>query len=177
MSIVPFFVLRKCDSQVAIFSEMLEDALPDTGETELADELPDTEETASTSASDMGTADFAASSVLNSCEVENSDEDYIPDLNDDMEEDPPEEAEDFPAETRKRKKPVPSARKKWSEKEVEELMDLFKEDFETNTLPGQRRIEKMMRQSMSNRGVIYKRKRDTIKKKLSNMMIRRRADI
>ena len=61
--------------------------------------------------------------------------------------------------------------------EVDELLELFNKDFETNTLPGQKRIEKIMKKSQNNNGKIFKRKRDNIKKKLSNMMIKRRAEM
>jgi len=53
---------------------------------------------------------------------------------------------------------------------------LFEEDFRTNTLPGQKRIEKVINKSKDDGGVIWKRKRDTIKKKLSNKMIKRRKE-
>ena len=53
---------------------------------------------------------------------------------------------------------------------------MFEEDFRTNTLPGQKRIEKVIKKSKDDGGVIWKRKRDTIKKKLSNKMIKRRKE-
>lgn len=74
----------------------------------------------------------------------------------------------------KRKKPQKNNRQKWTDEEVTELNGLFSEEFQTNTLPGQKRIEKIMKKSEANSGIIWKRKRDTIKKKLSNMMIKRR---
>ena len=76
----------------------------------------------------------------------------------------------------KRKKPQNSTRQKWSNEEEAELHKLFEEDFRTNTLPGQKRIEKVIKKSKDDGGVIWKRKGDTIKKKLSNMMIKRRKE-
>lgn len=79
---------------------------------------------------------------------------------------------------RKKKKPGNMAtRQKWSSEEVDELRELFEEDFRTNTLPGQKRIEAKMKKSKEGSGVIYQRKRDNIKKKLSNMMIKRRRGL
>jgi len=76
----------------------------------------------------------------------------------------------------KRKKPQNSTRQKWSNEEEAELHKLFEEDFRTNNLPGQKRIEKVIKKSKDDGGVIWKRKRDTIKKKLSNKMIKRRKE-
>jgi len=120
-----------------------------------------------------GTSDEAeVAALLDQAEMETTD-DYVPEQinNDDSEG----EDEEFMRATRKRKKPAKTLRQKWSEEEVSELMELFAAEFETNTLPGQKQIETVMRKSLQNQGVIHKRKRDTIKKKLSNMMISRRG--
>ena len=98
-------------------------------------------------------------------------EDEVPELNQEESAD-----EDELNYRPKRKKPQNSTRQKWSTEEVAELHNLFEEDFRTNSLPGQKRIEKAIKKSKDNRGVIWKRKRDTIKKKLSNMMIKRRKE-
>lgn len=83
--------------------------------------------------------------------------------------------EEIRDEKRRPHKPKkPSQRQKWTRDEEEELKDLFKEHFKTLQLPGQKIIEKMKKVSFSNNGEIHKRKRDTIKKKLSNMMIKLR---
>lgn len=109
---------------------------------------------------------------------ENSlDEDYIPDEDYHPSDEEEDETDEYVVPTKKRKKPILATRQKWSMEEVDELLDLFKKDFETNTLPRSQRIEKIMRESQNNDGKIFKRKRDNIKKKLSNMMIKRRAKI
>ena len=102
------------------------------------------------------------------------DREYIPDMTHEEEE---EEDEIMVTEKRRRKKAaLPHQRKKWSLEEEQELKELFKEDFESLKLPGQKRIERMMKVGCGNKGLIYQRKRDTIKKKLSNMMIKIRRN-
>lgn len=99
------------------------------------------------------------------------DEDYIPDLNEyRLEEEEEDEDMDIRENKPKKKKPA-STRQQWSKEEVEELNNLFKVNIEKLKLPGQQLIEAKMRVSLKNDGVIHKRKRDTIKKKLSNMLI------
>ena len=56
--------------------------------------------------------------------------------------------------------------------ELQRRQELFKEDFESLKLPGQKRIEQVMKLSHTNNVEIHKRKRDTIKEKISNMMIK-----
>ncbi|XP_060563321.1 uncharacterized protein LOC132722776 isoform X3 [Ruditapes philippinarum] len=103
----------------------------------------------------------------------NVSEEYIPDI---MDEDEEEEDDDYEEINKpsKRKPKKPCNRQKWSLMEENELKELFKEEFKCLKLPGQKRIEKMMKVSLSKNGEIHKRKRDTIKKKLSNMMIKLR---
>ena len=115
--------------------------------------------------------------VPSSSNEDGLDEDYIPTEDYRHDDEDEEEIDEYMVTTKKRKKPANTAsRQRWSMEEVDELLELFKKDFETNTLPGQQRIEKIMQKSKINNGKIYKRKRDNIKKKLSNMMIKRRAE-
>ena len=102
--------------------------------------------------------------------VADGDEDYIPDLDEYHFEDETDEDMDI-QENKPPKKKKPASRQKWSEEEVKELHDLFKVKIKELKLPGQKEIEAKMRMSLSKGGVIHKRKRDTIKKKLSNMLI------
>lgn len=103
---------------------------------------------------------------------EDVDNEYIPDMTDSNGEEDEDEVE-----IQKPKKRVKlSNRQRWSFNEVEELKTLFQNDFETLKLPGQYRIEQIMKQSCANHGEIHKRKRDTIKKKLSNMMLKQRRN-
>ena len=110
-------------------------------------------------------------------EYSHVDEDYIPDEDYHFADEDEDETDEYVVPTKKRKTPVLASRQRWSMEEVNELLELFNKDFETNTLPGQKRIEKIMKKSQNNNGKIFKRKRDNIKKKLSNMMIKRRAEM
>ncbi|OWF39287.1 hypothetical protein KP79_PYT22707 [Mizuhopecten yessoensis] len=101
--------------------------------------------------------------------IEDTD-DYIPDIEEEQEDEDSDELNEVYA---KRKRPQPCQRQKWLAEEEEELKDLFQRDCAINKLPGQKRIEEMMKKSLENKGSIHQRKRDTIKKKLSNMMIKR----
>lgn len=65
-------------------------------------------------------------------------------------------------------------RKRWSLKEEEELKTLFKKNFEKDYCPRQQEIEKAMKKSYSQDGLIHQRPRDNIKKKVSFMLIKRR---
>lgn len=94
-------------------------------------------------------------------------EDYIPDL---MEKEDSDSEEDI---RKKRKTKKPYVRQKWTQDEENELRELFKEEFErTLACPGQKRIQKKMGLSQKNNGLIFKRKRDNIKKKISNMLMK-----
>lgn len=119
--------------------------------------------------------DSDITALVSSSNITTNEDEFIPDISDEMECE--EEGEEEEVDRRKPEKPAKlSTRQKWSDDEVAELLHLFSDDFQTNKLPGQKRIERVIKISKSNSGVIWKRKRDTIKKKLSNMMIKRRAE-
>lgn len=100
------------------------------------------------------------------------DEDFIPDITEIDEEE--EEYEPIPKK-RRMQAHQPSVRQKWTSEEEQELKSLFKQNFKDDKLPGQKLIESMMRKSKLQKGQIHLRKRDNIKKKLSNMMIKLRG--
>lgn len=102
-------------------------------------------------------------------------DEYIPDL-DEMQQS---EEDDYCNEDyskKKRKKAASSCtRQMWTQEEKDELEILFSKELKTNKLPGQKRIEQLMFKSKCQKGVIHLRKRDTIKKKLCNMMTKKRS--
>ncbi|XP_076092695.1 uncharacterized protein LOC143064064 [Mytilus galloprovincialis] len=102
--------------------------------------------------------------------IDNIAEDFIPELHDD------EVDADFsipiqehrPDKKKSRKDKV--QRQKWSEDDVQELEDLFSVNLKKLKCPKQAEIEKKISISKKNGGLIHKRKRDNIKKKVSNMI-------
>lgn len=71
----------------------------------------------------------------------------------------------------KTKKKADIPRQKWSEEEVAEIRKLFKASFEHDKTPRQAEVEKQMKISAANKGLIHKRPRDNIKKKVSTMLM------
>ena len=63
-------------------------------------------------------------------------------------------------------------RQKWLEEEENELQQLFGRNFRQKKTPNTKEIEKAVRTSMKNHGVIHHRKPDNIKKKMSHMIIK-----
>ena len=59
--------------------------------------------------------------------------------------------------------------------EVNEIeKNFFRSNFEKNLCPSQKEVEKQIGISRKENGVIHLRTRDTIKKKVGNMLIKRR---
>ncbi|XP_033725242.1 uncharacterized protein LOC117315207 [Pecten maximus] len=135
------------------------------------DDLISLDEAPSPDVEEAGPRNTEISNIL--AETTDSDE-YVPEVFQSDEED---DDDDCGAEfsERKRKTRKPSVlRQKWSPEEEKELETLFKTDFERDKCPSQKRVETVIKISKSSNGVIYKRNRDTIKKKVSNMMVKKR---
>lgn len=58
-------------------------------------------------------------------------------------------------------------RHRWTEAELEEVSNIFKNFIDAKKTPGQREVEKGMKKSKRHNGLIWKLKRDNIKKKVS----------
>lgn len=65
-------------------------------------------------------------------------------------------------------------RQPWTTEEETELKLLFRKSYDTDRTPGQREIEKQMKISKRQGGLIHMRKRDNIKKKISTMLVKER---
>ncbi|KAK3099573.1 hypothetical protein FSP39_006398 [Pinctada imbricata] len=89
-------------------------------------------------------------------------DDFIPDLHEYLE---TEDEGEFDGKKRKIKV-------RWSAEEEAELKELFKEEFEkTLACPGVKQMRKKMKESKLNKnGLIYKRKMDNIRKKITHML-------
>lgn len=73
--------------------------------------------------------------------------------------------------TRKRKRNVRSQpRLKWTDEEENEIRVLFKMFFDKKERPKPTRIVKAMRLSKARGGIIYKRQKDVLKKKIFRMI-------
>ena len=66
-------------------------------------------------------------------------------------------------------------RQKWTEEEEKELRQLLNVNIATKKCPKKHEIEKAVRKSIKNGGLIHLRKTDNIKKKMSNMIIKLRS--
>ena len=156
------YTCRKCIGFVKVVYSFLYIFLDFVGDMleERPDQAPDETETPDHAPEEAVSIDVPGSGAA-------IEEDYIPDLMEKEDSDSEEEGR------KKRKIKKPSARQKWTQDEENELRELFKEEFErTLACPGQKRIQKKMGLSQKNNGFIFKRKRDNIKKKLSNMLMK-----
>ena len=63
-------------------------------------------------------------------------------------------------------------RQKWLKEEENELQQLFVRNLRLKKCPNTKEIEKAVRTSMKNHGLIHQRKPDNIKKKMSNMIVK-----
>ncbi|XP_062574168.1 uncharacterized protein LOC134236011 [Saccostrea cucullata] len=69
-----------------------------------------------------------------------------------------------------------SLRRKWSKEEEKELRSLFSECFAEYRCPKRREVETQMKMSERKNGLIHKRPRDNIKKKISQMLVKKRIE-
>ena len=67
---------------------------------------------------------------------------------------------------------IVSNKRKWVPEEEAELKKIFKSFFTTNEYPGLRDCEKAIKISKMKGGLIWKRPRDNIKKKVNNMVLK-----
>jgi hypothetical protein len=70
------------------------------------------------------------------------------------------------------KKQTAVVRQRWTIEEEKEIRLMFANFFKTGECPGQRDCEKAMRISKRNNGTIWNKKRDNIKKKVNNMILK-----
>ena len=75
-----------------------------------------------------------------------------------------------PAPKKKRVAPKTNTRQKWTAEEEEELKTLFKSSLKAKKLPKPNDIVVQMKCSEKTNGVVYKRTKETIKKKLWNLI-------
>ena len=84
------------------------------------------------------------------------------------------EAEDFFPETsdkgKSRKRPAQIVKKMWSMEEEEEIRIIFKAFFDSKTRPKPNFCVKALHQSKKKNGLIWKRKKDVLKKKVFRMI-------
>ena len=79
-----------------------------------------------------------------------------------------------PRTKRKKKLPKSSSRQRWTLQEEQEVYKYLREFVDNDLTPGQRDCEKAMAISKRKGGVIWKRARDNIKRKVNNILIARR---
>ena len=63
-----------------------------------------------------------------------------------------------------------STRQKWTEEEESEIRDLFGDFFESKIKPKPYHVGQCIEQSKKNNGLIYKRSKDVLKKKVFRMI-------
>lgn len=123
---------------------------------------------------DVPNPDDASEDRLSNILTDTADEEYVPEIPEYQSEDDDEDQETWEEKPKKRTTKQPVRRQKWTSEEVKEIQELFKKEFESDKCPSQKCVENAIKISQSNAGHIYKRNRDTIKKKVSNMMVKRR---
>lgn len=90
----------------------------------------------------------------------------------DLEEDNEDEDEDKENLAGRKIKKRKCLRQRWTSAEEEELKNLFASFLHRDKCPGQKDVEKAMSLSKKNSGLVYKRPRDNIKKKISCMLVK-----
>lgn len=93
------------------------------------------------------------------------------DLEEDDEEDEDEDKENLAGRKIKKRKCL---RQRWTSAEEEELKNLFATFLHRDKCPGQKDVERAMSLSKKNNGLIHRRPRDNIKKKISCMLVKAR---
>ena len=65
---------------------------------------------------------------------------------------------------------APSTRVKWTEKEMKEIQQYLNQNLKAQQTPGRREVERALEKSKQNHGDIHKRHWETVKKKVWNMI-------